>query len=259
MTFSPPPPLTPRELAALDLEAHLSDPERRQAFVTPMFEQIAPRYDDFTRVFSFGMDARWKAELLRWVDASAPLGCHVLDVACGTGDLALAAASLRSGARVIGVDAASGMIERARRRVAARDATRLSFEVGDLTRLSLASASTDVVLGGYAVRNVPDHAAALDELCRVLRPGGQLFTLDFYRPENRLWRALFLPYLQLSGNVVGWLWHRAPVMYGYIAHSIRHFVTRSEFSRALDRAGFDVVRVRSHLLGGIALHHAVKR
>lgn len=246
-------------MAALDLEAHLADPARKQAFVTPMFEHIAPRYDDFTRVFSFGMDARWKATLMRWFDEAAPTSGQVLDVACGTGDLAIAAAGLRPDASVAGVDAASGMIALARSRVDTRDLGRLSFRAGDLTRLDLGDATMDVVLAGYAFRNVPNLTQALAEMARVLRPGGQLLTLDFYRPEGALWRAVFLRYLQLSGSVVGWWWHRTPVLYAYIAHSIRHFMTRAEFSSALETAGFSVERDQSHLLGGIVLHHAVRR
>ena len=210
--------------------------------MTPMFELIAPRYDDFTRLFSFGMDARWKGALMRWLDEAAPQAGTMLDVACGTGDLALAAARLRPAARVVGVDAASRMTALATRRVAAADAARLSFSTGDLTRLDLPDASVDVVTAGYALRNVPDYEAGIAELGRVLRPGGQLLTLDFYRPAAPWWRELFLGYLRLSGSAVGWWWHRAPVVYAYIAHSIRHFVTADDFSRSLRAEGFDVRR-----------------
>jgi len=227
--------------------------------VTPMFEHIAPRYDAFTRLFSFGMDARWKATLMDWFASHAPAHADVLDVACGTGDLALRAGTLRPTASVLGIDAAAGMIERAQARVATLDVGRIRFETGDLTRLPLPDASVDVVLGGYALRNVPQYEAALAELHRVLRPGGALLTLDFYRPANAAWCALFLGYLQLSGSVVGWWWHRAPVIYAYIAHSIRHYVTADDYARALTRAGFDVTARRDHLLGGIALHAAVRR
>ncbi len=254
-----PPPLSPRELAGLDLEAHLSDPARKQAFVTPMFEHIAPRYDDFTRLFSFGMDARWKGELMRWFDDVAPAHGQVLDVACGTGDLALAAARARPESQVVGVDAASSMIDLARRRVAPDDAERVRFLTGDLTKLDVADASVDVVLAGYALRNVPAYADALTELHRVMRPGGALLTLDFHRPPTALWRELFLGYLQLSGGMVGWWWHRAPVMYSYIAHSIRHFVTPHEFHRVQQGVGFEVTRQQTYLWGGIALTQAIKR
>lgn len=250
---------SPRELEALDLAAHLRDPSRKQAFVTPMFEHIAPRYDAFTRLFSFGMDARWKATLMSWFSERAPSGARVLDVACGTGDLAIRAAELRPLATVLGVDAAEGMIALARARLRVGDVRDVRFEVGDLTRLALPDGAFDVILAGYALRNVPEYEAALAELRRVLRPGGVLLALDFYRPSFAPWRALFLWYLQLSGSVVGWWWHRAPVIYAYIAHSIRHFVTADEFDAALSRAGFARSARRDHLLGGIALHAAIKR
>jgi len=239
--------------------AHLADPSRKQAFVTPMFEHIAPRYDAFTRLFSFGMDARWKEELVRWLVAEGGAAGRVLDVACGTGDLALAAAAACPAATIVGVDAAAAMIERAKARLPAPAAARVSFQKGDLTRLALDDASIDVVLGGYALRNVPRHEEALAELHRVLRPGGLLLTLDFYRPAWSPWRGAFLGYLHLAGSAVGWWWHRSPVIYNYIAHSIRHFVSADAFSAAMERAGFDVVRRSDHLLGGIALHLGRRR
>ena len=112
---------------------------------------------------------------------------------------------------------------------------------------------------GYAVRNTPDWRSSLQELSRVIKPGGHLFTLDFFLPEWPPWRATFLSWLSVSGNAVGWLWHREPVAYGYIAHSIRHFTTARQFSRALDASGFDVVATHARLGGGIALHHAIRR
>ena len=224
-----------------------------------MFEHIAPRYDAFTRRFSFGMDARWKEELMGWFVAQASETCAVLDVACGTGDLALHAAAVRPLASVLGVDVARGMIELARGRVMLRDTARVRFETGDLSALALPDASVDVVLAGYALRNVPRYEAALAELHRVLRPGGHLLTLDFYRPANPIWRELLLGYLRCAGSAVGWWWHGAPVIYAYIAPSVRHFVTANQFSTALRDVGFHLTARRDHLLGGIALHHAVRQ
>jgi len=81
-------------------------------------------------------------------------------------------------------------------------------------------------------------------------------TLDFYRPRSALWRRVFLSYLSAAGNLVGWLWHREPVVYGYIARSIDHFVSWQEFSASLVAHGMRVERVRTKLLGGVALHFA---
>jgi demethylmenaquinone methyltransferase/2-methoxy-6-polyprenyl-1,4-benzoquinol methylase len=245
-------------LQSLDLEAHLADPGMKQRFVTPMFDVIAPRYDRFTRIFSFGMDRGWKRELLAAVGRAAPPNARVLDLACGTGDLALDVARLLPGASVTGLDVSAAMIALAEARRAESRADRVRFAVGDMSRLDLPDSSVDVITAGYAFRNVPDHTAALAEAARVLRPGGHLFTLDFYRPRNAMWRSLFVGYLTVAGSIIGWLWHRAPVVYAYLGPSVDHFVSWQAFSRSLEGAGLVVDGVRTKLLGGIAIHEAGK-
>lgn len=252
----------PTRLGALDLEAHLRDPARKQAFVTPMFDVIAPRYDAFTRWFSFGMDARWKRDAIAAAVSSADRVAtrDVLDLATGTGDLAVAIARAVPDARVIALDASPRMIDAANHRLAARDtdvALRVRAVVGDMTALTLPDACMDLVMAGYGVRNVPSALDAIREMRRVLRPGGRLVLLDFYRPASSLWRTLFLGYLQVAGNAVGWWWHRDPVVYGYIARSIEHFMSWQQCADALAQNGFRVVRVTRYLGGGVARHEAI--
>ncbi len=222
-----------------------------------MFDLVAPRYDAFTRLFSFGMDQRWKAELLAMAVGAAGGAEMVLDVACGTGDLAFAVARALPAASVRGVDPSREMLARARvRRTAAPSglATRVTFVPGDLGRLPAADASVDLVTAGYAFRNAASLPVALAECARVLRRGGVVASLDFYRPPSALWRALYLAYLRVAGNLVGWWWHREPVAYGYIAPSIAAHVTADEFATAAAHAGFDECERRTRLAGGIALH-----
>lgn len=255
------PPRSPEShrLAALDLEEHLADPALKQRFVTPMFDVIAPKYDRFTRLFSFGMDAGWKRELLALVSPSIASDARVVDLACGTGDLAFAAAGRATQGVVLGIDASARMIERARlRAVDQPHASTVRFLVGDLTSIALDDASVDVITAGYALRNVPDYERGVAEIARVLKPGGVVATLDFYRPDSWLWRRLFLSYLSVAGNWVGWLWHREPVVYGYIARSIDHFVSWRRFSASLEANGLTVRTVRTKLLGGVAIHLARK-
>jgi demethylmenaquinone methyltransferase / 2-methoxy-6-polyprenyl-1,4-benzoquinol methylase len=253
------PDATPARLDTMDLEAHLADPALKQRFVTPMFDLIAPRYDRFTRVFSFGMDRRWKAELMSSTSANLRADSRVLDLACGTGDLAFAAGRVATHGEVLGVDASAAMIDLARER-AARDAPagNVRFVVGDLSSLDVPTASVDAVVAGYALRNVPNYEAGVAEIARVLKPGGVVASLDFYRPESWWWRPLFLTYLRAAGNWVGWLWHRQPVVYGYIAASIDHFVSWRRFASSLERNGLGVESVRTKLLGGVAIHIARK-
>ena len=162
-------------------------------------------------------------------------------------------------ATVEALDASPRMIDAAHERLRTIDAdvaSRITPMVGDMMALPQARASVDVVSASYGVRNVPDPTQCVREMARVLRPGGALVTLDFYRPGFTPWRALFLWYLGVAGNAVGWLWHRDPIVYGYIARSIRDFMTADEFSALLVREGFEVVRVRRYLFGGIAQHVA---
>jgi demethylmenaquinone methyltransferase/2-methoxy-6-polyprenyl-1,4-benzoquinol methylase len=244
-------------LPTLDLAAHLRDPSIKQRFVTVMFDVIARRYDRFTRLFSFGMDAGWKrqliAELPPDIDAAV-----VVDLACGTGDLAAAAAERWPSARVLGFDVSRRMIHHAAQCFAVRDG-RVFVGVGDMVHLPLLDRSVDVVTVGYGIRNAPTPGSALDEIARVLPPGGLVLVLDFYRPRQPLWRALFLWYLRVAGNIVGWLWHGAPVAYGYLGPSVAGYLTTDEFEAALEAHGFAVHCSRRKVFGGVALHVAVRR
>ena len=248
----------PGSLREFDVERHLADPALRQSYVTPMFDLIAPRYDDFTRLFSFGMDRRWKKTLIAMARASMPHGGSIADVATGTGDLAYALSMVRPDLEIAAIDVSTRMLALARGR-GEPSSTRVSISGGDISALPFADASLDGVTAGYALRNTPDWRASIAELARAIRPGGHLLTLDFYLPESAPWRAAFLAWLSAAGRAVGWWWHREPMAYGYIARSIAHFTTAGDFGKELERSGLKLAATRLRLAGGIALHHAVKR
>lgn len=239
------------------MERHLRDPSLRQEWVTPMFDLIAPRYDDFTRAFSFGMDRRWKAALVDRAVSAVRQDALAIDVATGTGDLAFALGRARGDVAVVGLDVSARMLALAGSR--GRLEGTVSLAGGDLSRLPLRTSSVDAVTAGYALRNTPDWRGSVQELARVLRPGGHLLTLDFYLPAGTAWRAAFLGWLAAAGRLVGWWWHREPLAYGYIARSIELFTTAAGFSAELDAAGFAVLAVERRLGGGIAIHHARRR
>lgn len=230
-------------------------PPRDPRYVRDLFDLIAPRYDRFTRWFSYGMDRGWKREVataLATALRERP-GATVLDLACGTGDLAEASVRLSAGARVVGLDVSGEMLRLA---VARRGSLPILYVRGTMAALPLVDGSVDVVSGGYALRNAEDLDRALDEVARVMRPGGVLVTLDFFLPASAAWRALFLGYLAVAGWIYGWLWHRRPDAYVYIPRSIRRFVTMREYERRLVRRGFTMAAVSGKLLGGVAVHVA---
>ena len=247
----------------------LDDPARRDAYVAGIFDLIAPRYDRFTRWFSYGMDAAWKREI-SGVIASELRAAEprtepvVVDLATGTGDLAFVARRLVPRGIVVGLDVSLPMLANAKRRAAhestdsAHDRAGLHFAGADMMRLPLRDGSARLVTAGYGVRNAPRLDGALDEIVRVLAPGGALVTLDFFLPANPVWRRLFLGYLAVAGWIYGALWHGRPDAYVYIPRSIRRFGTAAAYERALREHGLRVLEARSRLLGGVMIHVARK-
>ena len=150
------------------------------------------------------------------------------------------------------------MIEAADARRRRSSCTRVRLYCGDMVEIALPNESVDAVTVGYGLRNAPELGPAVAEIARVLKPGGRLYCLDFYKPESPLWRTLWLRYLAVAGAVYGWWWHRDPAVYGYIARSIRHSVSSTEFSVRLEERGLSVETVRRKLAGGVCLHVACK-
>ena len=231
----------------MSLDSAFESPQAKRRYVRELFGTIADRYDLITRVLSYGQDARWKARLTTM--AAVQPGERALDLACGTGDIALAVAN--RGARTVGLDITFRMVQLAALRTRA-----VPFLAGDMTSLPFQSASFDIVTTGYGLRNVPDLDTAIDEIARVLKPGGRLLSLDFNKPESRLVRRAYLSYLTVVGSTLGWLLHRDPDTYRYIPASIRRYPGARGVADKMSARGFSQVRVVPLLFGLMTLHFA---
>jgi ubiquinone/menaquinone biosynthesis C-methylase UbiE len=255
----------------------LSAPDRKARYVARLFATIADRYDLITRLLSYGRDQHWKRRLI--VTAAIAPGERVLDLACGTGDLAFEASA--RGATVIGLDLTARMVHLARERaraaalpaahsgpaahssagagadVAAHSGT-TAFTVGDMMSLPVPDASFDVVTTGYGLRNVPVLDDAIREIHRVLKPGGRLLSLDFNRPSSAPLRAAYLAYLTVVGSTVGWALHGDPDTYRYIPESIKRYPGAEAVVHRLRAAGFHEARWEPVLGGLMAIHVATK-
>ena len=226
-------------------------PAAKRRHVRRLFETIAARYDLITRLLSFGLDQRWKRRLFE-LSGIRP-GWRVLDLACGTGDLAIGAAT--RGAAVVAIDIAGPMVELARNKPDAGD---ISWLVGDMTDLPVAAATFDLVTTGYGLRNVPDLPRALLEICRALRPGGVFCSLDFNRPTVAPVRLVYLTWLTIVGAALGWLLHRDPDTYRYIPESIRRYPGATAVTKMIRDAGFaEAQDVR--VLGGLMAIHVARK
>lgn len=245
------------------LDDAFTTPESKRRHVRTLFATIADRYDLITRVLSYGQDARWKARLVKMANARA--GERALDLACGTGDIAFAVAE--SGARTTGLDITHRMLQLGRLRADASAFAKASadrsagqaavrFITGDMANLPFRSATFDLVTTGYGLRNVPDLDAAIDEIARVLKPGGRLLSLDFNRPESPIIRGAYLSYLTVAGGLLGWLLHSDPDTYRYIPASIRRYPGARGVADKIGARGFTSVRIVPLLFGLMTLHFA---
>jgi demethylmenaquinone methyltransferase/2-methoxy-6-polyprenyl-1,4-benzoquinol methylase len=241
----------PAESDRPSLEQALASASTKRPYVRQLFSTIAGRYDLITRLLSFGGDQRWKRRLM--TEARVSQGMRVLDLACGTGDLALLARS--HGGDVIGLDFAHPMIGLARRKP---DAQHVAWIVGDMGALPVTTDAVDVVTTGYGLRNVPDLEVAIAEIHRVLRTGGVACSLDFDRPSSPAVRAVYLGYLTVAGSALGWALHGDPDTYRYISASVRRYPGGAAVAGMMREAGFSDVRLVPLLGGLMALHVARK-
>ena len=242
-TFSVPPPL--REA--------LQTAESKRRYVRRLFSVIADRYDLITVLLSYGQDRRWKRRLASMVPH--PASARVLDLACGTGDIAFEIAA--AGADVVGLDITPRMLELAREK--SNDlAGKVWFVAGDMMALPFPGEAFSVVTTGYGLRNVPELPGALAEIRRVLAPGGVLLSLDFDRPSSPLLRAVYLGYLTVVGSALGAVLHGEPDTYRYIPESIRRYPGAPGVSALARAAGFRTCEHVPVLGGFMAIHSAVK-
>lgn len=236
----------------MSVSDRIATTEGKRRYVRTLFATIADRYDVITGLLSYGQDRRWKRRLVGL--ARLRQGARGLDLATGTGDIALL---LRDrAAHMVGLDVTLRMVTLARAKSGV--STSPSFLVGDMMALPFPSGSFDLVTTGYGLRNVPDLTVAVDEIVRVLKAGGQLLSLDFNRPSNRLVRAVYLSYLSVVGGALGWLLHRDPDTYRYIPASIRLYPGAQGVADLLQSRGFRVVRYHPVFGGLMAIHHAEK-
>ena len=217
----------------------LPPPEEKRAAVKAMFDRIAPRYDVLNRMLTLGLDQRWRGRALDAVEVTA--GDVLIDLACGTGDLAERAAE--RGAEVIGVDFAREMLRGAQRRLDG-----IALAQGDGAALPFATGSASVLTCGFALRNFVDLGRVFREMGRVLAPGGRLALIEVDRPPSG-WvrRGHSLYFDRVVPRVGGWLSDRAA--YAYLPQSTSYLPGDDDLREMLELAGFSEIRKERLLLG----------
>jgi len=223
-----------------------------------MFATIAARYDLLNHLLSLNIDKRWRHRVAKALHASLPRvssgqgEVRILDVACGTGDLSFTL--FESGdARVVGIDFCRPMLQ-----IASSKASRLGFEVpfieGDALSLPFGDRSFEAATIAFGLRNLTGVKAGLQELLRVLKPGGRVVVLEFSKPTTPFLRSLFRIYFTKVLPLFGGLISGSMSAYKYLPDSVSRFPDQTELASMMKQVGFAEVTFQN-LSGGIAALH----
>jgi len=227
---------------------------KRAARVSDLFAGIAPRYDLINDLQSFGLHRLWKRQLVRLAKPKA--GEHALDLCCGTGDIALALA--RRGAEVAGLDFSGPMLDIARLKNSKFKIQNSKFLQGDAQQIPFPDHSFEIVTVGYGLRNLASWETGLREMRRVAKPGGRLLVLDFGKPDNAVWRALYFGYLRLFVPILGRIFCGNSAAYAYILESLKHYPAQRAVAEKMRELGLKNVQVINLLGGVMSINYAEK-
>jgi ubiquinone/menaquinone biosynthesis methyltransferase len=223
---------------------------RRGPSVRAMFDRIAPRYDLLNRVMTLQVDQAWRRRLLG--ELAPRDGEALLDLCAGTMDVADLARRRAPGLGVVGADFSFQMLHRGVQK------TGLPASQADAMALPFRPGCFDLATVTFGMRNLESYQVGLAELARVLRPGGRLGVLEFFRPESAGPRLVHGLYNRLALPVLGRILSPDPEAYRYLVESMERFASRPEFEAAAQRAGFREVRGRTLFPGVCGLVTAVR-
>lgn len=236
-----------------DLSSNVS----KKVQVADMFNNIAGKYDFLNHFLSLGIDKQWRKRAIKEMGEIKPK--HILDVATGTGDLAIAATSLQP-QKITGVDIAEKMLEAGREKIKAKNLDHLiKLLPGDSEALPFKSDSFDGVMCAYGVRNFENLEAGLKEMNRVLRPGGKLVILEFSKPETFPIKQLFGIYFKFLLPWIGRLVSKHHRAYTYLPESVKAFPQGKEFCSILKDCGYIKPKAKALTFGITTLYTAYKQ
>ena len=235
---------------AFDLKAEdwIYQPDRKRQYNIAIFREVAAHYDFVTKALSLGRDQSWKRSLIAALPSlSAP---HCLDLACGTGDITFALRQRFPDGQIEGLDICENMLAVAQKQNSFEN---VRLRIGDMCNTDVDDHSMNIVTGGYALRNAPSLDLMLDELRRILCPGGTAAFLDFSKPRNKLIQRLQHVVLTMWGGFWGLVLHHNPEVYAYIAKSLATFPDRPSLRDMLRSRGFVNFRSKYFYFGTLEL------
>lgn len=222
----------------------------KERMVYGIFERISQGYDRANARISMGMHRRWKRMLTDRLAQTAPAGGSLLDVCCGTGDIALEAARRRPDLEVTGLDFSPAMLREAEGR--SRDLSNVQFVCGSAMELPFPEGRFPAISISFGLRNTADYSRVLGELRRVTAPGGMVYCLDSFVPENRLVRPFYRLYFRYLMPLLGG-GGKERASYRWLYESTEQFLRREELEALFRTVGLTGVGSESRMFGACVL------
>ncbi|MDZ4667815.1 MAG: bifunctional demethylmenaquinone methyltransferase/2-methoxy-6-polyprenyl-1,4-benzoquinol methylase UbiE [bacterium] len=224
--------------------------------VEDMFNSIAPKYDFLNRFLSLGIDRGWRKKAISYLKPLAPK--MILDVATGTGDLAIEAMNLNPD-KIVGLDIAEQMLVYGREKIAAKGwSQKIEMIRGDSEQLPFPDNNFDAITVAFGVRNFQNLVKGLAEMNRVLKPGGRLVVLEFSKPSAFPFKQVYNFYFTYILPVMGNLLSNSKNAYTYLPESVKHFPEGADFIAFLKDAGYKNMIVKPLTFGTCSLYIADK-
>lgn len=235
-----------------------NEEQSKKEQVEMMFDNIAPTYDKLNHIMSLNIDRMWRRRVMRIVRRSK--AHKIMDVATGTGDLAIAMAKRVDRTQILGVDLSEEMLAVARRKVEKQGLEeRIMLEKGDAENLTMVTTeSIDAATVAFGVRNFENIERGLSEIYRTLKPGGKLVVLEFSMPKNRLVRWVYSQYAHRLLPRIGGMISKDKQAYTYLPDSVEEFPSPERFAEILRGVGFKSVKTRSQSFGIAYIYDATK-
>jgi demethylmenaquinone methyltransferase/2-methoxy-6-polyprenyl-1,4-benzoquinol methylase len=222
----------------------------KKAAVSSMFDNIAFRYDFLNHFLSFGIDRCWRRKAVKIISETQK-NPEILDVATGTGDLAVAALKLNP-VKITGIDISRKMLEKGREKIIKKGySDRIELLSGDSEDIPFNENSFDVAMVAFGVRNFADPLKGLSEMRRVLRNGGLIMILEFSKPSKFPFRQIYYFYFMRILPLLGRLFSKSRNAYTYLPESVMQFPDNEQFIDLMEKAGFSGVRQKG-VTGGVA-------
>lgn len=225
--------------------------------IAHMFDDIAGRYDFLNRFMSLGIDVTWRKKALRMLKSLQPK--QMLDVATGTGDVAIMAQRMLQPDHITGIDISEGMLELGRVKVSkAGFDGKITLQQGDSETINFPDATFDAITAAFGVRNFENLEKGLSEMCRVLKPGGKAVILEFSNPTKTPVKQLYNFYFRYITPWIGKWIARNKAAYTYLPSSVKAFPQGQAMCDILHKVGFQAVTCKTLTFGICSIYCATR-